>query len=72
MVNTSTRHTLRWLSRIGYKVRDKDHDEVRAMFVREAKQWGLSPERLEEMIREDYSHSRRGTNPHARAGLEVN
>lgn len=58
MTHASRRHTLRWLSQIGYDVRNARQDEVARMFEREARQWGLTPERLEEMIIEDQARDR--------------
>ena len=46
--------TVRWLARIGYDVSVAREDEVEQMLVREARQWDLTPERLEEMIHEDH------------------
>lgn len=45
-------HILNWLASMGYPISGMPIDAIETVFVREARQWQMSPERLEELVRE--------------------
>jgi transcriptional regulator of aromatic amino acid metabolism len=45
-------HILNWLASMGYPVSGMPIDAIEKIFVREARQWEVSPERLDELVRE--------------------
>lgn len=45
-------HILDWLASMGYTVSGMPREVVEGMFLREARQWELAPERLEELVME--------------------
>lgn len=45
-------HIRTWLASMGYPVNGWPQDAVARVFVQEAQQWELAPERLAEMIRD--------------------
>ena len=46
-----------WLASLGYDVTQASRKALRAMFAREAAQWGLTPQALASMIHEDYGRT---------------
>ncbi|MEM6647844.1 MAG: hypothetical protein AAF730_16475 [Bacteroidota bacterium] len=63
-MNTSVDHMLvEWLASLGYDVTHAPRKALRAMFTREAAQWGLTPQALASMIHEDYKHTAEPTRP---------
>ena len=52
-------HIRYWLSTLGYAVMGAHREVVRALFGKEARQWQLSTDELEEMVRETYEARRR-------------
>lgn len=49
---------LNWLASMGYAVAGMPREVVEGMFLREARQWEVSPERLEALVREDTAPTR--------------
>ena len=43
---------LEWLESLGYAVADVPPEQVFALFLAEAKKWGIAPKQLEQWIRE--------------------
>ncbi|MEM9664391.1 MAG: hypothetical protein AAF970_05615 [Bacteroidota bacterium] len=60
---------LYWLIALGYKLYGRDEADIQAMFEHEAAQWGLAPDRLAAMIRQDFDHQ--GVAPLAPAMLST-
>lgn len=54
-----------WLAAMGYPVAGMPEGLLHGMLVREARQWQISPERLETMILEDAGHGARAGAPAA-------
>jgi len=42
-----------WLRSLGYAVAERPRPSVEAMFLREARQWGLAPNALAALIRDE-------------------
>lgn len=45
-------HILNWLASMGYSVKGMPREALEGMFLREARQWEVAPERLEAMVME--------------------
>lgn len=45
-------HILDWLDSMGYAVSGMPREIIEGMFLREARQWEMTPERLEELVME--------------------
>ncbi len=45
-------HILNWLGAMGYSVSGMPREIIEGMFLREARQWDVPPERLEAMVME--------------------
>ncbi len=63
-----------WLASMGYPVSGMPIQVLRAMLLREARQWQMSPERLEMMILEDSRQPEHGPAEFAsfvRSGLSI-
>ncbi|GAB5519520.1 MAG: hypothetical protein RhofKO_17710 [Rhodothermales bacterium] len=52
-----------WLASLGYNVTQASRKALRAMFAREAAQWGLTPQALSAMIHEDYGRIAESARP---------
>ncbi|MEM1094427.1 MAG: hypothetical protein AAGJ10_07465 [Bacteroidota bacterium] len=52
-----------WLASLGYNVTQASRKALRAMFTREAAQWGLTPQALASMIHEDYNRTAEPARP---------
>jgi len=50
-------HIIEWLASMGYPVSNMPREAIEGIFLREARQWEVPPERLEEMVREGYHAS---------------
>lgn len=49
-----SQHIIEWLTSMGYPVSSMPKEAIEGIFLREARQWELPPERLAEMVREGY------------------
>lgn len=54
---TIKKHILHWLASLGYRVYGKPNEEVLAMFLREARQWQMTPWELEHLVRVGYEEA---------------
>ncbi|MGI9174344.1 MAG: hypothetical protein ACR2GR_03365 [Rhodothermales bacterium] len=45
---------LRWLSLMGYTVKENSYSQLTACFEREARQWEMTPEALRDLVTELY------------------
>ena len=45
---------IRWLSLMGYSVKEHSYDQLTAFFEQEARQWEMTPEALRNLITELY------------------
>ena len=59
-----SQHIVDWLESLGYPVTAMPNEMIEGVFLREAEQWEIAPERLEEMVMEgsryNGSYSRQG------------
>ena len=62
---------IRWLSLMGYPVKDSAYEELAVYFEREARQWEMTPKALRDLVTELYephwTSERREPQPQVRA-----
>ena len=56
---TINQHILNWLTSMGYSVSGMPREAIEGMFLREARQWDVSPEQLEALVMTHMTAGRR-------------